>query len=161
MKEGDSIDQVTIYINVYHTGSFKTGIGTYTTVLECIKNNEPITRGYVGGIKSTSKNRAALISCIKAFDHMTKPCDIRVQMNSEYVTKAINDNQWQHWIDTGLNAKNKPAKNLDLWRQLSEHLTKHLTTFEYIEVNSYTDYMFSSMKKSKINYVEDGKEKSQ
>lgn len=150
------MQRVNIYINAYHTGHFKKGTGTYTIVLEAMKSdNSPGTKDYIGGIKGTSKNRTALIACIEAFHHMIKQCDITVTINSEYITEAINTNAWQQWLSSGKNAKGKPAKNLDLWQQLSDLMDKHLTEFIYSDKNQYTDWGLNEMKRRTIEYKED------
>jgi ribonuclease HI len=72
-----------------------------------------------------------------------------------HVTQAINTNAWFTWITTGMNAKHKPAKNIDLWQQLFELVEKYHVTFTYAESNQYTECMRSMMKHVEIEYKED------
>lgn len=148
---------VSIFIDVYHTGHLKHGSGIYTIVLEYIKKtSEPVTREYIRGINKTTKNRTALIACIDAFKELTKmECYVTVTTNSEYITCPIISNDWFDWIYTGMNAKKKPVKNLELWQELFELVDKHHTKFEYAEKNSYTDWIKSESKRRTIEYKED------
>lgn len=147
---------VKIYINIYHAGHLKHGTGTYTIVLEYItKKNIPVTKEYIGGINNTTLNRTAIISCIAAIKHLIKACEITLYINSQHVTRAVNESHMYEWIRTGLNAKGKPASNLDLWQQLSEQLNKHIANFIYAETNPYTSYMYMMVNKIKIEYKED------
>jgi ribonuclease HI len=147
---------VTIYIDVYHTGGLKKGTGTYCITLEYMKNREiPVTKQYIEGIKGTTKFRTAITACIAALEHMVKFCDISLVINSEHVTQAVNTNAWFAWINTGKNAKNKPAKNMDLWNKLFELVDKYPVTFTYAASNQYTDCMRSMMKHVEIEYKED------
>jgi ribonuclease HI len=147
---------VSIYIDVYHTGHLLKGTGTYAIVLEYIKSNGiPVTREYIQGISGTTKNRAALYACIKAFQELIKECNVKVIINSEYIIQAINTNAWIEWIRSGRNAKKKLVKNLELWKQLYELIERHNVEFEYAEKNSYSVWMQSEVKRREIVYKED------
>lgn len=148
---------VTIYIHVTHTGHLKYGTGLYSIALEYISEKYgPIVKEYFGGLSGTTANRNALSACISALGHIVIiPCDIKLIINSEYIAQAVNNNNWIVWINTGLNAKGKPATNLDLWQQLYELANKHNITFECAQSNPYTLYMQSKAKKALIESIED------
>ena len=148
--------EVNIYIDTYHSGTLRKGIGIYCITLEYMKNEKtPVTRQYIEGLKDTTKYRTEITACIAALEHMVKICDVNIIINSGHVTQAINTDAWFVWLSTGKNAKNKPAKNMDLWEQLFELVDKYHVTFTYAEKNQYTDYMKSMMKHVKIEYKED------
>lgn len=148
--------KVSIYIDAYHTGHLRKGTGSYNIVLEFIASNgKPITREYFGGLKSTTKNRAAIYACITALQYLITSCDVVIVINSEHVVNAINSGNWISWLETGKNAKGQPAKNLDLWQQLYDITEKHNVTFTYAEKNPYTIYMTTMAKKIQIEYKED------
>lgn len=150
------MQKVDIYIDTYHTGNLKKGTGTYSIILEYMTSkNFPITKDYIEGARSTTKNRTALIACISALKHMNRPCDIRITINSEYITQAINTNAWFEWLNTGKNAKGKPVKNMDLWQQLFELVDQHHTEFIFSERNSYSDCMYRELQKRNVDYKED------
>ena len=148
--------KVNIYIDVYHTGNLKKGTGTYSIVLEYMKSVQiPLTKQYIDGIKGTTKYRTEIHACIAALEHIIRPCDIEIVINSLHVTQAVNTTAWLQWIDTGKNAKGKPAKNMDLWRQLFKLVDKYQVILTYAESNQYSLYMKSVMKRKEIEYKED------
>jgi ribonuclease HI len=134
---------VTIYIDVYHTGHLSKGIGTYNIMLEYIKSDRtPGTKEHYEGLKNTSKNRTAIKACISALSKMKKTCNIKIIINSQYVVNSMNQN-WDK------------QKNPDLWQQLLLTMSEHKVTFEYSFSNSYSSVMYMTAKRSEINYMED------
>ena len=141
-KENKKVE-VTIYIDVYHTGNLKTGTGTYNIMLEYITpEGEPKTREYYEGLKNTSKNRTAIKACISALSHMKKTCNIKIITNSQFVVNSMNQN-WDK------------RKNADLWQQLLMAISEHKVTFEYSFSNSYSSVMYMTAKRANIIYAED------
>ncbi len=148
--------EVTIYIGIYHKGRLKQGTGTYAAVLEYISSGgKPATLTLIKGIKGTTENRTALYACIEAFKRLTKECNIKVMINSMYITQAINSNTYIEWIRTGLNAKKKPVSNLELWKQLDQVMEKHIFEFEFTEHTPYTCWMLYEVENREIEYMED------
>jgi ribonuclease HI len=135
--------EVTIYIDVYHTGHLKAGTGSYNIMMEYINSKgEPKTKEYYEAITGTTKNRTALKACISALTHMTKTCNIKIVTNAQFVVNAIN----QNWDKT---------KNADLWQQLLQGMSQHIVTFAYDMTNSYSTYMYTQMKKAVVKFEED------
>lgn len=135
--------EVTIYIDVYHSGHLSKGTGTYNIMLEYITpKGEPKTREYYEGIKNTSKNRLAIKACISALSHMKKTCNIKIIVNSQFVVNSMNQN-WDK------------RKNADLWRQLLMSMSEHKVTFEYSATNQYSTYMYMAAKRAHVIYMED------
>lgn len=135
--------EVTIYIDVYHSGHLSKGTGTYNIMLEYIASDgTPRTREYYEGFNHTSKNRTALKACISALEHMTKTCVIKIIINSQFIVNSINQN-WDK------------RKNADLWQQLLQVMSQHKVNFEYDMTNQYSSYMFMTAKRSEIKYTED------
>ena len=88
-----NMQKVNIYIDVYHTGNLKKGTGTYSIVLEYMKSVQiPLTKQYIDGIKGTTKYRTEIHACIAALEHIIRPCDIEIVINSLHVTQAVNTN---------------------------------------------------------------------
>lgn len=134
---------VTIYIDIYHTGHLKKGTGTYTIVLEYIApDGKPRTREYIEGLENTTKNRTAIKACITALSYLIKTCIVKIIINSNFVVNSVN----QHWDKT---------KNADLWQQLYQALSQHKVTFEYSLTNPYSTYMFTQLRRAKISFEED------
>jgi ribonuclease HI len=138
--------EVTIYIDVYHTGNLKNGTGTYNIMLEYIApDGAPRTREYYECLKNTSKNRTAIKACISALSHMKKTCSIRIITNSQFVVNSMNQN-WDK------------QKNADLWQQLLMAMSEHNVTFEYSFSNQYSTYMFMAAKRANVIFTEDAYE---
>lgn len=154
---GKAMQEVNIYINTYHTGHLKHGTGTYTIVLEYITSkNIPVTKEYIENNEDTTKNRTAIKSCINALKHIIRKCKVNLYIDSLYVVRAVTG-PWEEWLSTGLNAKGKPASNLDLWQLLYDQVEKHEVKFLYQETNSYTTYM-KMLADKKIKIKEDNKD---
>ncbi len=155
------MQKVTIYIDTYHTGTLKHGTGSYTIVLEYIKDNfGEVTREYIEGVRNTTKNRTALYACISAFSRMKRPCEVTVIINSQYIVQSINNGNMQKWINTGKNAKGVNPKNIDLWLQLAGLLSDHSIIFTYEPKNQYTTCMNLEMRRVPIDFIEDGGSKA-
>jgi ribonuclease HI len=138
--------EVTIYIDVYHSGHLSKGTGTYNIMLEYMNpKGEPRTREYYEGLKNTSKNRTAIKACVSALSHMIKTCSIKVIINSQFVVNSMNQN-WDK------------RKNADLWQQLLTAMSEHKVTFEYSFSNQYSTYMFMTAKRTNVIYKEDAYE---
>lgn len=133
-------------------------MGVYTAVLEYMSSSgKPATLTLIKGIKNTTKYRTALFACIEALKRLKKDCNVKVLINSEYINQAINSNSYLEWTRTGMNAKRKPVKNLELWKQLEDLIDMH-TTANFInseDEHQYTSWSKHTVKHEKIEYMED------
>jgi ribonuclease HI len=71
-----------------------------------------------GGETQTTNNRMELMAVIQALKALTRPCQVLLYLDSEYVRKGITE--WIHgWKKKGwMTAAKQPVKNADLWREL-------------------------------------------
>ncbi|QSI78221.1 MULTISPECIES: ribonuclease HI [Niveibacterium] len=78
-----------------------------------------------GGEPSTTNNRMEMTAVIRALQALTRPVQVRVHTDSQYVQKGISE--WIHgWKRRGWKtADNKPVKNDDLWRELDQLAALH------------------------------------
>ncbi len=78
-----------------------------------------------GGEPSTTNNRMEMTAVIRALQALTRPVQVRVHTDSQYVQKGISE--WIHgWKRRGWKtADNKPVKNDDLWRELDQLAAVH------------------------------------
>ena len=137
------MDKVNIYIDVVFRGRANEGTGVYTAVLEYIdKDNIPHTKEMIQGILKTTKNRTSMIACIDALERFTRPCDITLYINNNYVVQSINHGY-------------SKEKNQDLWMPLLLQGIAHQITYEYSVSNSYTSYMQTRLKHMEIDFKED------
>ena len=81
-----------------------------------------------GAERETTNNRMELTAVIRGLEALTRPCDVELVTDSEYVGKGLS--QWmQKWKANGWRRKEgdqwKPVKNEELWRRLDELLQQH------------------------------------
>ncbi len=125
-------------VNIYTDGSARgnpNGPGGYGTILSYIdsKGNEHI-REYSCGYKKTTNNRMELLAAIIGLEALTKPCDVNLYSDSQYLVKAFNDNWIGGWIKKGWKrGKNEPVKNVDLWQRLLKAKEPHNVTFIWVK----------------------------
>lgn len=93
------------------------GPGGYGVVLLC----EGHRRELSGALVIATNNRAELMAAIKGFEALTKPCEVTVHSDSQYVCRAFNDN----WIGTWKRKRWKKIKNVDLWKRLIAAVEPH------------------------------------
>ncbi|BCN31301.1 ribonuclease HI [Anaeromicropila herbilytica] len=125
-------------VNVYTDGSARgnpDGPGGYGAVIEYIdpKGAKHI-REYSAGYKKTTNNRMELMAAIIGLEALTKPCDVNLYSDSQYVIKAFNEHWLDGWIKKGWKrGKNEPVKNVDLWKRLLAAKNNHNVTFIWVK----------------------------
>ena len=74
----------------------------------------------------TTNNRMELTAVIEALKALTRNCEIVIHTDSRYVMDGVQS--WlPNWKKNNWRTSNKksPVKNIDLWQQLDELLSKH------------------------------------
>ena len=86
-----------------------------------------------GGELQTTNNRMELMGAIQALEALTKPCEVELHTDSQYVMKGISE--WIHaWKRRGWKtADGKPVKNDDLWRRLDEARARHKVQWRWVK----------------------------
>jgi ribonuclease HI len=89
-----------------------------------------------GSERETTNNRMELMAAIMALETLTRPCDIVLTTDSQYVRKGITE--WlQAWKRRGWKtADKKPVKNQDLWMRLEEATHRHTIHWQWIKGHS-------------------------
>ncbi|MCQ2502075.1 MAG: ribonuclease HI, partial [Lachnospiraceae bacterium] len=110
-------------VEIYTDGSARgnpDGPGGYGCVLHYTDPKGQLhEREYSRGYKKTTNNRMELMAAITGLEALTRPCEVKLYSDSQYLINAFN----QHWIDSWLKkgwkrGKNEPVKNTDLWKRL-------------------------------------------
>ncbi len=130
-------------VTLYTDGSARgnpDGPGGYGALLEYVDNTgNTHTREYSGGFKKTTNNRMELMAVIIGLEALTKPCQVKVYSDSQYVIKAFNDKWLEGWIKKGWKrGKNEPVKNVDLWKRLLK--AKEIHEVEFIWVKGHAGH---------------------
>jgi ribonuclease HI len=86
-----------------------------------------------GGEPGTTNNRMELTAVIEALSALTRPCEVVIHTDSQYVQKGITE--WIHgWKAKGWKtAAKEPVKNADLWRRLDALAAKHDVDWRWVK----------------------------
>lgn len=88
-----------------------------------------------GGELGTTNNRMELTAVIEALAALSKPCQVSLHLDSEYVRKGITE--WIHgWKAKGWRTSTKqPVKNVDLWQRLDvlAHQSGHKISWYWVK----------------------------
>lgn len=118
-------------VHIYTDGSClgNPGPGGYGIVIEYGEHRKELSQGY----QQTTNNRMEMLAAIKALETLTRPCQVILTSDSEYMRQGINT--WIHnWKRNGWRTANrKPVKNADLWQQLDAARTPHEVTWEWVK----------------------------
>jgi ribonuclease HI len=86
-----------------------------------------------GGEAQTTNNRMELMAAISALEALTRPCDIDLWTDSEYLRGGIMS--WMKgWKKNGWKtADKKPVKNVELWQRLDEAAARHNIEWHWVK----------------------------
>lgn len=98
---------------------------------------------YQGNLKTlngfdpeTTNNRMELTAVIEGLRALTRSCDIELHTDSKYVMQGVNE--WlSNWKRNGWKtAAKKPVKNIDLWQQLDDEVSRHEIDWNWVKGHS-------------------------
>ena len=85
-----------------------------------------------GGEKDTTNNRMEMMAVIVALESLTRPCQVKITTDSQYVMKGMLEwlPAWKkrHWKT----AAKKPVKNVDLWQRMEKSAEQHHLEWEWV-----------------------------
>ena len=129
--------KVTIYTDGAARGN-PDGPGGYGAVLVFVDSagkvhEKELSQGYI----RTTNNRMELMAAIAALEALTKPCEVELWTDSQYLANAFNE----HWIDGWIRKKwmrkgSEPVKNVDLWKRLLEAAGPHSISWNWVRGHS-------------------------
>lgn len=104
------------------------GPGGWGTILRC----RGVEKELSGGDTDTTNNRMELTAAIEGLKGLTRPCNVTVTTDSQYLVKGITE--WlPGWIRNGWkNSKKEPVLNRDLWEELAEVAEKHVIIWQWV-----------------------------
>ena len=111
------------------------GPGGYGAVLTYVApSGKRHTLELSGGFERTTNNRMEILGVVAALEALTRPCEVCIHSDSQYVVKAFNDHWVEGWIRRGWKtAGKKPVKNVDLWRWLLAAKEPHEVRFVWVK----------------------------
>ena len=125
--------KVTIYTDGAARGN-PDGPGGYGVVLEFVDSASvlhvrELSQGYI----RTTNNRMELMAAIVALEALTKPCEVELWSDSQYLVNAFNQHWIENWIRKNwMRTKSEPVKNVDLWKRLLAAKEPHNVTWNWV-----------------------------
>jgi ribonuclease HI len=89
-----------------------------------------------GAEAETTNNRMELMAAIRALESLSRPCEVTVVTDSQYLRKGITE--WlPQWKRRGWKTADKqPVKNQDLWERLERAIHTHQVQWDWIKGHS-------------------------
>ena len=86
-----------------------------------------------GGAKDTTNNRMEMTAAIEALRHLTRPCQVLITTDSQYLVKGMTE--WiSGWQQKGWrNSKKEPVVNKDLWELLLTLSKAHSVQWRWVK----------------------------
>ncbi|MDX1451087.1 MAG: ribonuclease HI [Oleiphilaceae bacterium] len=121
-------------VEIYTDGACKgnPGPGGWGALLQYGEHSKEL----FGGEANTTNNRMELQAAISALEALTRPSQVIIHTDSQYLRQGILD--WIHnWKRKGWKTSaNKPVKNADLWQQLDALVAKHQVEWRWVKGHS-------------------------
>ena len=108
------------------------GPGGWAALLRTGDNEKLVS----GAARETTNNRMELQAAIEGLSLLTRPCQVQLTTDSEYLRKGVNE--WMpNWKRNGWRtAQKKPVKNRDLWEALDELVNRHAVQWFWVKGHS-------------------------
>ncbi len=86
-----------------------------------------------GAEPQTTNNRMELMAAIQALEALTRPAQVVLTTDSQYLRKGITEwiNNWKArgWKTAG----RQPVKNVDLWQRLDQAASRHQVDWRWVK----------------------------
>lgn len=111
------------------------GPGGYGTILQYTDSVGTLhERELSGGFVKTTNNRMELLAAIVGLEALTRPCQVELFSDSQYLVHAFTQRWIEGWKKNGWkNSKREPVKNKDLWLRLLAAMEPHQVTFQWVK----------------------------
>ncbi len=88
----------------------------------------------------TTNNRMEMMAVIQALEALKKPCDVSLNVDSQYVLQGMTE--WiRGWKARGWKtADKKPVKNDDLWKRLDAACAPHKIKWTWVKGHAGNEY---------------------
>lgn len=126
--------EVTIYTDGACSGN--PGPGGWGAILEY----KGQMREMSGGERETTNNRMELMGVISALSALKEPCSVELYTDSQYISRAINENWLKSWKAKNWTRKGGELKNVDLWKRLDQLLSTHSVSFHWVKGHADNEF---------------------
>ena len=124
-------------VEIYSDGSSRgnPGPGGYgTVILYRSPSGKVYRREYSEGFRKTTNNRMEILAAIVGLEQLTRPCQVDLFSDSQYLVHAFSQHWIEGWIKMGWKmAANKPVKNQDLWKRLLKAMDPHQVEYHWVK----------------------------
>jgi ribonuclease HI len=118
-------------VEIYTDGGCRgnPGVGGWGALLRMGEHQKELK----GAEAETTNNRMELTAAIEGLKALTRPCQVVLTTDSQYVKNGIT--QWiANWKKNNWKtAAKKPVKNQDLWMMLDEALKPHQVEWQWVK----------------------------
>jgi ribonuclease HI len=109
------------------------GSGGWACLLRC-GTVEKVLSG--GQKETTTNNRMELLAVICGFEALTRPVEVEVFTDSQYIVQAFGKNWLKKWQKNGWMTNAGPVKNQDLWQRLLLATATHKIRWTWVRGHS-------------------------
>ncbi|MBU5636342.1 ribonuclease HI [Geomonas sp. Red69] len=104
------------------------GVGGWGSILRYGEKVKELS----GAEGETTNNRMEMSAAIQALEALTRPCEVVVTTDSQYLAKGMTE--WlAGWVKRGwVNSKKEPVLNRDLWEKLLALAKTHRITWVWV-----------------------------
>lgn len=131
------------------------GPGGWAVLLRSKRRQKILT----GNESYTTNNRMELTAAIQALQALTRPCQVELHTDSEYLQRGITE--WlPRWRERQWRRKGGKLANIELWQALEDAIQRHTITWHWVRGhaddpdNRRVDYLarkaIHKLKKEKI-----------
>ncbi|MFC3031671.1 ribonuclease HI [Pseudoalteromonas fenneropenaei] len=125
-------------VEIYTDGSClgNPGPGGYGVYMRYGQHEKKLSQGY----QLTTNNRMELMAAIVGLESLTRPCQVKLVTDSQYVKQGIES--WvANWKQRNWRtAAKQPVKNVDLWQRLDAICNKHQVKWHWVKGHSGHEY---------------------
>jgi ribonuclease HI len=122
---------MTVKVVMYTDGACRgnPGPGGWGVILR-FQGSHKTLQGYAA---ETTNNRMELTAVIEGLKALKRSCEVELFTDSKYVLQGLT--QWlANWKRNGWKtAAKKPVKNIDLWQQLEDAVTRHEIDWNWVK----------------------------
>lgn len=126
-------------VNLYTDGacSGNPGPGGWAFILRDLKTKRELTGA--GGERNSTNNRMELQAVIAGLSALKKRCRVHLYSDSKYVLQGL-ESWMAGWKKKGWmrseGGRKKPVKNVELWQQLDELISRHEVHYHHVRGHS-------------------------
>lgn len=127
------------YVEIYTDGacSGNPGPGGYGVILKYGAHDKEFSGAY----RETTNNRMEIMAAIVGLQKLTRPCNVTVYSDSQYLVDAMNKGWAISWRNNNWRLKSKgKAKNIDLWQLLLELVSNHQVKWVWVRGHAENPY---------------------